>query len=176
MNGLGLKWRGLARWMLLLWVIGAIALPVSAKYLVDDREYADSRFIVKLFPDVGDLAPVLTGRTVGVADAELTRLNQTWGVIKVERLFVGEPPKESPVLDLPGYWRFWLDKPVDLETLLSEFAAAGSSSTSSRSVSIGWTTAPPIQIGPANGICATRPRIMTLTLMKAGISNAAIRR
>src|SRR3972149_6360931 len=78
-----------------------------AAYLEDGVEYADNRFIVKLYPNVGDLDPVRENSTVRVFDPVLTELNKTWNVTRVERLFVGSDSKESEEFDLPGYWRFW---------------------------------------------------------------------
>ncbi len=101
-----------------------LAILAQAKYLDDNVEYAQNRFIVKLWPDVGELAPVLEGGSVWVSDPQLTALNQKWDVVQVDRLFRGPSPKEAPETDLPGYWRFWVAEPVDMETMLSEYAAA----------------------------------------------------
>jgi len=96
----------------------------QAGYLDDHVDYAKNRFIVKLWPDIGDLNPMDDGAFVRVSDTYLTALNRKWRVIQVERLFNGSGPKETPEIDLPGYWRFWLARPVDLETILSEYATA----------------------------------------------------
>jgi subtilisin family serine protease len=103
-----------------------LALVVQAKYLNSNVEYAQNRFIVKLWPGVADLAPVFDGVSTQVSDAYLTSLNEKWKVIQVERLFPGELPKESPDLDLAGYWRFWVAEPenTDLEAVLSDYAGA----------------------------------------------------
>jgi subtilisin family serine protease len=103
------------------------ATLTQAKYLQDASEYAQNRFIVKLQPNVGSLDPVPTPSGAQVFDAELSALNAKWGVNRVERLFVGPEPKESPEVDLPGYWRFWLNREVtyeQIEDILSDYAAA----------------------------------------------------
>ncbi|MBU1936879.1 S8 family serine peptidase, partial [bacterium] len=96
----------------------------QARYLEDNVQYVDDRFIVKLWPNTGSLDPVNDGTTARVSDAFLTSLNEKWSVVKVERLFHGPSPKNAPELDMEGYWRFWLAEPVDMENVLSEFAGA----------------------------------------------------
>jgi subtilisin family serine protease len=112
--------------VVLVWVALTAALA-EAGYLQPEVEYAQNRFIIKLYPDVGNLDPSPTADGVRVFDAALTALNSTWGVTKIERLFEGPAPKESPELDLPGYWRFWLNREVtyaQLESLLNDYSKA----------------------------------------------------
>lgn len=101
-----------------------LAIVTQATYLDQGVEYARDRFVAKLWPDVGYLDPLFDGLSVQVSDPHLTALNRKWQVVRVERLFRGTPPREAPEIDLAGYWRFWLAEPVDLETVLSEYAAA----------------------------------------------------
>ena len=101
-----------------------LILVAQARYTEENVEYAQNRFIVKLWPGAADLKPVSDGLFTRTSDAHLTALNIKWKVVQVERLFTGAPPKESSEVDLPGYWRFWVDEPVDLEAVLSDYAAA----------------------------------------------------
>jgi subtilisin family serine protease len=119
--------RGIMTICLLLLSITSFA---QAKYLDPAvKIYAEDRFIVKVFPEVGDLQSVMNGATISVKDLALTQLNQKWSVTNVERLFVGPPETDEAIikLDLPGYWRFWVDKPLDrdaLEAALADYNAA----------------------------------------------------
>ncbi len=105
-------------------ILLSMTIVAQARYLEDNVQYVEDRFIVKLWPNTGGLAPVNDGTTAKVSDSYLTSLNEKWSVIKVERLFHGPSPSNAPELDMLGYWRFWLAESVDLETVLSEFAGA----------------------------------------------------
>ena len=103
-----------------------VSHSVFAAFLEDGVDYVSNRFIVKLEYNSGDLEPEFVDGYVKVFDPALAALNFKWNVIEVERLFPGPEPKESPELDLPGYWRFWVGAPMDraiLETVLTEYEA-----------------------------------------------------
>jgi len=106
-----------------LCIVLCLAAGTQAKHLDDGVQYAPNRFIVKLWPGVESLEPVFDGVSIQVSDAQLTALNAKWQVAHIERLFNGAPSAEVPETDLSRYWRFWLAEPVDLEAMLSEYAA-----------------------------------------------------
>ncbi|MFH1011914.1 MAG: hypothetical protein V1784_11860, partial [bacterium] len=108
------------RRILALCLVIACTNILHAKFLDGNSEYAQTRFIVKVWPGVESLGPVFDGSSIQVSDANLTALNRKWGVVQVERLFHGPSAAEAPQVDLPGYWRFWLAEPIDLEALLSD--------------------------------------------------------
>jgi subtilisin family serine protease len=105
-------------------MILCLAAGTQAKHLDDGVQYASNRFIVKLWPGTESFEPVFDGVSVQVSNTQLAALNAKREIVHIERLFNGTASMEAPETDLSGYWRFWLAEPVDLEAMLSEYAAA----------------------------------------------------